>query len=642
LLRDDPADIRCLELLAEGARTIGTSEDRQERERRRDEAIERGLAASAKLVQLAPNEPAHRLREAELFFQLAQVRAKQGRAHEAIAILQASVKTQRELLAHQPDMLRERAHWLFALGVLAKLVREVDGGFDQADALLAAGEEIGEALLHSERSFVAVGRYDDPSTALAHILSLRYAPAHSRRRVGIPSAHNEAMLRRAIALVEPILATHSGQPVANAIRNDAQGALANLLESESRFEEAEALRRRNCQFAFQFIQVGPLEKWKSTITKIAERDSTTAARHITDLHSVGREFEAILKERIETAGTSAPSEHVVSTWIQLGRTYAVLDDSAARQTAFRRATDASLEIGLDRLSYATIAPIAEYLREQKDFRKALTFFSRLVELLRFDAAILVKRGSSHLALGNVDAALLDFNRALEFTPPGYWPSIKDWICRMFRSGMLALAEKSIEQSNGSPDDSQSLTRRNAAIRVYLAARADLEFAAIDASTDEEGNGRHARCLLYNNLAWFLATTGRPELRDPRRAVELAEKAVADAPNCHHIWSTLGVARYCNGDSAGAREALQKSIDLRSGGDSFDWFFLAMAHWQLDDKDQARQWYDKAVDWMDKNQPQNEELQRFHTEAAELLGIIPREAELRTEHSAAELRNEATK
>ena len=67
-------------------------------------------------------------------------------------------------------------------------------------------------------------------------------------------------------------------------------------------------------------------------------------------------------------------------------------------------------------------------------------------------------------------------------------------------------------------------------------------------------------------------------------------------------------------------ALEKSVTLRKGGDSFDWFFLAMAHWQLGEKGEARKWYDQAIDWMDKNQPKNEELVRFRDEAAELLGI----------------------
>ena len=56
------------------------------------------------------------------------------------------------------------------------------------------------------------------------------------------------------------------------------------------------------------------------------------------------------------------------------------------------------------------------------------------------------------------------------------------------------------------------------------------------------------------------------------------------------------------------------------GDSEDWFFLAMAHWQLGDKQAARKWYDQAVAWMDKNQPDNVELRRFRSEAEELLKI----------------------
>jgi hypothetical protein len=46
----------------------------------------------------------------------------------------------------------------------------------------------------------------------------------------------------------------------------------------------------------------------------------------------------------------------------------------------------------------------------------------------------------------------------------------------------------------------------------------------------------------------------------------------------------------------------------------------MAHWQLGVRQQARTWYDKADSWIEKNKPQNEELIRFRTEAAALLGL----------------------
>jgi hypothetical protein len=45
----------------------------------------------------------------------------------------------------------------------------------------------------------------------------------------------------------------------------------------------------------------------------------------------------------------------------------------------------------------------------------------------------------------------------------------------------------------------------------------------------------------------------------------------------------------------------------------------MAHWQLGEKDKAGEWYDKAIEWMEKNHPTGEQLRRFRAEASQLLG-----------------------
>ena len=118
---------------------------------------------------------------------------------------------------------------------------------------------------------------------------------------------------------------------------------------------------------------------------------------------------------------------------------------------------------------------------------------------------------------------------------------------------------------------------------------------------------------------------RPPLKEvvvfePVEAVRLAKRGVELAPKEGMCRNTLGVSHYRAGEWKAAVEALNKSLELRKGGDSFDWFFLGIAHWQLGEKDKARQWYAKAVQWMDKNQPKNEELQRFRQEAEELLKI----------------------
>ena len=99
------------------------------------------------------------------------------------------------------------------------------------------------------------------------------------------------------------------------------------------------------------------------------------------------------------------------------------------------------------------------------------------------------------------------------------------------------------------------------------------------------------------------------------------KAVELAPEGGNSWNTLGVANSRAGDWNAAVGALKKSNELlRSNGLSFNAFFLSMAEWQLGNKDEARKWYDQAVQWMEKNQPQNEELRRFRAEAAEILKI----------------------
>jgi tetratricopeptide (TPR) repeat protein len=130
----------------------------------------------------------------------------------------------------------------------------------------------------------------------------------------------------------------------------------------------------------------------------------------------------------------------------------------------------------------------------------------------------------------------------------------------------------------------------------------------------------ASAVACNNLAWMLATCPEEKLRNPRRAVELAKKAVELDPKSRFVWNTLGAAQYRAGDWQAALQALEKSMELGKGGDAFDWFFLAMAHWQLGEKGKAREFYDRAVQWMDKNQPTNEELRRFHAEAAALLEL----------------------
>ncbi len=132
-------------------------------------------------------------------------------------------------------------------------------------------------------------------------------------------------------------------------------------------------------------------------------------------------------------------------------------------------------------------------------------------------------------------------------------------------------------------------------------------------------GNHLAMAL-NKAAWTLAIDPDAQKRDLSRALKLAEQALELAPKNGEYWNSLGVAQYRDGQCQSAIDALQQSIQLRSGGDPTDWFFLAMAYWQLGQKDEARQWYDRGVRWMKEHDSKNQELQRFEDEASKLLKI----------------------
>ena len=122
----------------------------------------------------------------------------------------------------------------------------------------------------------------------------------------------------------------------------------------------------------------------------------------------------------------------------------------------------------------------------------------------------------------------------------------------------------------------------------------------------------------NMVAWFRATSPNPSFRDAARAVVLAQEATKLAPKNGAFWNTLGVALCRAGKWKDAIPALKKSMELTAGGNSFDWFFVAMAKHKLGEED-AREWYDKAVAWMEKEKPDDKELKRFRAEAEEVLG-----------------------
>jgi len=242
-------------------------------------------------------------------------------------------------------------------------------------------------------------------------------------------------------------------------------------------------------------------------------------------------------------------------------------------------------------------------------------FSLILAFCPFDGEAYFQRGLAYARRERYPESVDDFRRALALKP--------DHAEAHYQRAL-------VRRRQGKPLEALTDLGRTIALAPNHAgahrARGMIHFAARDWTKSAEDLARAADLTpdwpeLHNQAAWLLATHPVRERRDAGRAVALAQKAVELDPNEHTYWNTLGVARYRAGQWNDAIEALTRSTDLAHGQyEGFDTFVLAMAHWQLGNKQKARTLYASARRWMEKNMSSDEELRRFADEAAAVLRI----------------------
>ena len=244
----------------------------------------------------------------------------------------------------------------------------------------------------------------------------------------------------------------------------------------------------------------------------------------------------------------------------------------------------------------------------QEFRRAIELASvgEDAEAGRIQAEALDGLGHTLLAAGSLREAEAALREAL---------AIRDWLVAdsadpdRFRD--LAIARDGLSRALAeSGRTAEAIGERRIALEVWRALAADYPANA---------EYRHHRADTLNDLAWLLATDPDPRLRDPARAVALAEEAVRASADHDASWNTLGVARYRAGDWAGAIEALERSAASGPGGvgTAFDHYFLAMAWSRLGREDQAREWLERGVAWAARHRPGHVALARFREEAEAL-------------------------
>jgi serine/threonine protein kinase/tetratricopeptide (TPR) repeat protein len=132
--------------------------------------------------------------------------------------------------------------------------------------------------------------------------------------------------------------------------------------------------------------------------------------------------------------------------------------------------------------------------------------------------------------------------------------------------------------------------------------------------------RDTLAQLCQNLARMLVASPEAKPEQTAEAVKLAQKAVKLMPHNRLCGNTLALAQYRAGDLKAARTALDEVMARNKGGDCREWFLLAMIQWRAGEKDDARQWFQRAATQMEESKLQSTVASSLRAEAVQLLGI----------------------
>jgi serine/threonine protein kinase/cytochrome c-type biogenesis protein CcmH/NrfG len=287
-----------------------------------------------------------------------------------------------------------------------------------------------------------------------------------------------------------------------------------------------------------------------------------------------------------------------------------LDESIAAQ---RKA------IELNPKSDGAYMSLGNALKSQRKPEEAAAAYRKAIEL-NPNAGTYVNLGNCLREQQKFDEAAAAYRKAIELDPRngsaygnvGFAPWISPQVAAYQNLVRLLREQKKLDDAGAVCQELIRLDPKNARPYLFLAMilraqnKPDEAIAALTEAVALSGKSR--------------AKSSDTTVHDLSLAIASAKKAIELDPSSPDWINTLGMAFYRAGDWNAADAAVEESMQEKKGGDSHDWFFVAMIGWQLGNKDNARVWYQKAVDWMEANAPQNAELIRLRAEAAELLGV----------------------
>jgi serine/threonine protein kinase len=589
-------------------------------QRRQTEAACR--AAIAELEDLAPALPAQPrlplvLGEAHYF--LAQVLAESGRRQQAEHAVREAIAQHEPLAGSHPTIpdyqTRLVGSYNFLGGLLHHRPREAERCHRHAIALceqLVAGwpREVGhvQALASSHYALgVLLAQTGDPqqteqalrraielasrvqSAALPQYASFGAAAHHVLGKLlaaGGQADRAEAAYRHAVILAEkPVLLFPDVPGYRQALVNYA-AVLARFLEDNGRPEEAAVFKHLACDHLAKLVADFPdgiggsaqsATAWQGTLA-LLQRD-------LGDLPAAERLYRKALTAAKQLASENAAEPSARERLAKAHWGLAIILQKA------KRPSEAADEF---RAEHAIWEELAAEFPGEPEYRYRCANNQNFLGI-----ALRTQPGQAETAaqLHRQSIALCDRLTA-EFPDQ---PLYKLELVRSHYALGIAL-----EIAERCPEAEESL------LQALALLRPEIDRALSDGYTTQLAS-------IHNDLAWLRATRPDEEHRDVAKALESARKAVALDPNKGNYWNTLGVVHYRARQWKEAIGALNKSMKLRRGGDSSDWFFQAMAHAQLGERDEAERWHRRAIEWMDQHRAADAELLRFRAEAAQVLG-----------------------
>jgi eukaryotic-like serine/threonine-protein kinase len=436
-----------------------------------------------------------------------------------------------------------------------------------AEGAYQRGLDLQENLL---AEFPAENRYRLAVAETCHELGV-----HLRADLGRP-AEGERYLRRSFDLMRKLTAEF---PAEKKYRNElaaSSHSLGYLLWDIGRFTEAEEHFR---QALAEWDKLGPGSVSGTALGRAQTQNSLGLL-----LRTRGRLAAAEQAHRAALAlvnGPPFPSGLEFQYRCEQARSHSQLGSVLARQQ--QRLTEAEAAI-----------------------RQAIELRVVLVEELPTSRGLQQELALTHLALGRV---LENSNRA----------SHAEWKYR----DALSQQEKIQAKYPRHPDSWHHLARCRISLGLVLHEQGNVvEAEEMFRDADRVFRGGLSALPNYpeanNDFAWFLATCPQHQFRDAAQSLALAKKAVAAQPEAVSYWTTLGTAHYQNGNWNAALEFLRKATGELDRPNAATCFVLAMTHWQLGSKEEARHQFDRAVALSAENN--NLVTHRFHAEAAALLGI----------------------